>query len=272
MPVFRRGDVLVETRGLARVFDGDVRALDGVDLTVRAGETAAIMGPSGSGKSTLLHVLGALDRPTGGHVLIGGQDLAAVRDVDGFRARSVGFVFQLHNLIPTLTAAENVSVPMRGGPVPASRQHARALALLDRVGLASKADRWPAQLSGGERQRVALARALANEPALLLADEPTGNLDSRSGAAVLGLFRELNQELGTTLLLVTHDPVVALSTGRIITLRDGRIERDEPVEALYRQEMVALARTRLGRLLFGERAEPLAAEPGAAPPAGRAID
>jgi ABC-type lipoprotein export system ATPase subunit len=255
------GPPLIETRHLTRVFDSQVRALDDVSLTIQAGETVAIMGPSGSGKSTLLHLLGALDRPTSGQVLIGGRDVAAVGDIDQLRARTIGFVFQFHNLIPTLTAVENVMVPMRGGLVPHAERQARALELLARVRLGDKAGRWPAQLSGGERQRVALARAAANGPALLLADEPTGNLDSQSGADVLRLLHDLNAELGTTVVMVTHDPVVALGTRRILTLRDGRIEHDERVEAIYLDELTALGRTRLGRLLFGERAAVLGPAP-----------
>jgi ABC-type lipoprotein export system ATPase subunit len=242
---------LIETRHLTHIYESQVRALNDVNLVIRAGETVTIMGPSGSGKSTLLHMLGALDRPSAGQVLVAGRDLARVRDVDHFRACMVGFVFQFHNLIPTLKAVENVMVPMRGGPFPKERHRRRALELLSRVGLARKAERWPAQLSGGERQRVALARALANQPKLLLADEPTGNLDSQSGEEVLRLLREMNRDFGTTLIMVTHDPVVALGTGRILTLRDGRVERDERVEAIYQEEMNAMRRTRLGKLLFG---------------------
>jgi ABC-type lipoprotein export system ATPase subunit len=247
---------LVEVRHVSRVY-GPVRALDDVSLTIQRGETVTVMGPSGSGKSTLLNVIGTLDVPTSGQIVMAGQDLARVRDVDRLRGHTVGFVFQQHNLIPILTALENVQVPMRGGALSHKQQRSRALDLLRRVGLADHAHRFPSELSGGESQRVALARALANEPPLILADEPTGNLDSESGAEVLELLRELNDELGTTLVLVTHDPVVALSTRRILTLRDGRIERDEPVEATYLDEMRQVSHTRLGRLLFGERAEVL---------------
>ncbi len=251
----------VETRHLTRTYEGGVRALDGVSLRIQAGEMVTIMGPSGSGKSTLLHLLGALDRPTEGQVIVAGQDLGAISDVDRFRARTVGFVFQLHNLLPMLTAAENVVVAMRGGPLGPSGQRKRAAELLGHVGLADKAGRLPHQLSGGERQRVALARALANEPPIILADEPTGNLDSQSGAEVLQLLRQLNTDLGTTLVMVTHDPVVALATGRILTLRDGRIEHDEPVREVYLEQMAALRGSALGQLLFGERAEVLARAP-----------
>src|SRR3990172_3501984 len=166
----------VEVTNLTRVFgDGaSVRALDGVCLSVRAGELVAIMGPSGSGKSTLLHLLAALDRPTSGRIVVAGQDLATVRDLDAFRAQAVGLVFQLHNLIPTLTAAENVEVPMYEGPLSGRARRERALELLSWVGLSGRASHRPGELSGGERQRVAIAQALANQPTVILADEPPG--------------------------------------------------------------------------------------------------
>jgi putative ABC transport system ATP-binding protein len=247
---------LVEVRHVSRLY-GPVRALDDVSLVIKRGEMVAVMGPSGSGKSTLLNVLGTLDVPTSGEIVIAGQELSCVRDVDQLRAQVVGFVFQQHNLMPILTALENIMVPMRGGSLSRARQRRRAMELLGRVGLADHADRFAPQLSGGEAQRVAVARALANAPPLILADEPTGNLDSQSGADVLELLQEMNAEFGMTLVMVTHDPVVALSTRRILTLRDGRIEQDEPVEAVYLQEMQQVSHTRLGRLLFGERAEVL---------------
>ena len=247
---------LVEVRHVSRLY-GPVRALDDVSLTIARGEMVSVMGPSGSGKSTLLNVVGTLDVPTSGQILLDGQDLAHVRDVDRLRGHLVGFVFQQHNLIPILTALENVLVPMRGSHLSQRQQRQRGMELLGRVGLADHAGRFPSELSGGEAQRVALARALANAPPLILADEPTGNLDSQSGAQVLELLRELNTEFGTTLVMVTHDPVVALSTRRILTLRDGRIEQDELVESLYLDEMRQVSRTRLGRLLFGERADVL---------------
>jgi ABC-type lipoprotein export system ATPase subunit len=257
MPDSMRNDVdrhpLVEIRHVTRVY-GPVRALDDVSLTIERGEMVTVMGPSGSGKSTLLNVLGTLDVPTSGRILIAGRDLAQVRDLDRLRGLTIGFVFQQHNLLPVLTALENVLIPMRGGSLSRSQQRRRAVELLGRVGLADHAARFPSELSGGEAQRVALARALANDPPLVLADEPTGNLDSQSGAQVLELLLEMNAERGTTLVMVTHDPVVALSTRRILTLRDGRIVQDEPVEATYLREMQEVSRTRLGHLLFGERA------------------
>jgi putative ABC transport system ATP-binding protein len=252
----------VEVRHVSRLY-GRVRALDDVSLTIQHGEMLAVMGPSGSGKSTLLNVIGTLDVPTSGQIIVAGQDMGHIHDVDRLRGHTVGFVFQQHNLIPILTALENVLVPMRGSGFSHSEQRRRAMQLLSRVGLADHAHRFPSELSGGEAQRVALARALANGPPLLLADEPTGNLDSESGAQVLELLREMNEEFGTTLIMVTHDPVVALSTRRILTLRDGRVEQDEAVEATYLDEMQQVSHTHLGRLLFGERAEVLtaAAEP-----------
>ena len=246
---------VVEPRGLTKLFgEGQqmVRALDNVDLRINPGEFVAIMGPSGSGKSTLLHLLGALDLPTGGEVLITGYNLTQVENLDLFRNLTVGFVFQLHNLIPTLTAVENVEVPLYERAVSQQERRSRAVELLDMVGLKGLYDRFPNQLSGGQRQRVAIARALANEPAILLADEPTGNLDSHGAADILDLFRELNQRLGTTIVLVTHDPVMALGARRIVTLRDGRIGQDLEVAETYLQEMDSLRKTPLGKLVLGD--------------------
>lgn len=177
---------IVETCNLTRIYgDGtDVRALDGVSLTIRAGEFLAIVGPSGSGKSTLLNLIGALDRPTSGEVLISGVPLSQVRDIDQFRGRMIGFIFQTHNLIPTLTSAENVEIPMYETGVSRTEHRARAHEPLELVGLAARANHLPNQLSGGERQRVAIARALTNRPTIVLADEPTGNLDSKTTADI----------------------------------------------------------------------------------------
>ncbi|OUC06334.1 hypothetical protein RY27_21705, partial [Litorilinea aerophila] len=181
---------LIETRHLSKVYGSGetaVRALDDVNLTVERGELLAVMGPSGCGKSTLLNMLGALDQPSEGEVWVAGENLARLKDVDTFRARTVGFVFQLHNLLPTLNARENVEVPMVGHVASARERSRRAMHLLELVGLADRADHLPNQLSGGQRQRIAIARALANEPALILADEPTGSLDSQSGEEILAL-------------------------------------------------------------------------------------
>lgn len=257
-------NVIVETRDLTKIYrEGThVRALDGVDLVVRRGEFVAVMGPSGSGKSTLLHLVGALDRPTSGQVIVQGQDLAQVRDVDRFRSRTVGFVFQLHNLIPTLTARENVEVPMYEGKLGRRGRRKRAEQLLALVGLEERADFLPNQLSGGERQRVATIRALANNPAIILADEPTGSLDSISGAEVMATLRHLNRTQGTTIIVVTHDPKVARATDRRITLHDGRIVDDHPVGAELIEDLRELARARLGELLREGRAEEMMAELG----------
>lgn len=243
---------IIQTVGLTKVYgDGaEVRALDQVSLQVDIGEFVAVMGPSGSGKSTLLHILGALDRPTGGQVFINGRDLATVENLDRFRAREIGFVFQLHNLIPTLTARENVEVPMEGVGMPTRERRERAEHLLSLVDMADRMDFVPAKLSGGERQRIAVARALANDPALILADEPTGNLDSENGANIVALFEQLNREGAKTILLVTHDPVVALSTQRIITLHDGLVQEDRRVGETFLQQLKSMEGTELGNLLF----------------------
>jgi ABC-type lipoprotein export system ATPase subunit len=245
-------EIIAETRDLIKVYgDGaQVRALDGVNLRVARGEFISVMGPSGSGKSTLLNMLGALDRPTSGQVLVNEEDLTAVRDLDAFRARTVGFVFQLHNLIPTLTARENVEVPMRGQPIGTRARHRRARELLELVGLAERMNHLPNQLSGGERQRVAIARSLANEPALILADEPTGDLDSQSGAEVIALMDQLNHELGTTVIVVTHDPAVARQTNRVLVMRDGNIVHEHTVGTPFEEDLAAFRRSGLGKAIL----------------------
>jgi len=219
--------VAIQARDLVRSFEGgSVRALDGVTFEVERGETVAVVGPSGSGKTTLLNLLGALDRPTAGRLAIAGTEIAPGGDLDRLRAREIGFVFQLHNLIPTLSAVENVELPMMGLKVRRAERRVRAAELLDRVGLAHRADFSVKKLSGGERQRVAVARALANRPQIVLGDEPTGSLDTKTGGEVIDLLLELRRERGLTIVLVTHDPGVAARMGRIIELRDGRVTRD----------------------------------------------
>jgi len=248
-------DYVIETRDLVKVYgDGaQVRALDGIDLGIAPGEFVTVMGPSGSGKSTLLNMLGALDRPSEGTVLVGGEDLQQVRDLDTFRARQVGFIFQLHNLIPTLTARENVEVPMMGQPIGRGKRRKRARELLELVGLGHRLDHLPNQLSGGQRQRVAVARALANKPAIVLADEPTGDLDSESGADVIDLMKHLNEDLGTTFIVVTHDPAVSRETERVVIMRDGRIVHEHKVGTPFEEDLAAFRRSGLGQaILDGE--------------------
>jgi lipoprotein-releasing system ATP-binding protein len=245
-------EVMIETRDLVKLYgDGaQVRALDGVSMAIRAGEFVSVMGPSGSGKSTLLNMIGALDRPTSGLVLIDGQDLSTVKDLDRFRARTVGFVFQLHNLIPTLTARENVEVPMRGQPIGARARHQRSAELLDLVGMSGRMDHLPNQLSGGERQRVAIARSLANRPRLILADEPTGNLDTQSGGEVIALMHRLNRELGTTFIVVTHDAAVARQTDRILVMQDGKIVRQHLVGSPFEEDLKLFRDSGVGQAIL----------------------
>jgi len=213
--------------------DGRVHALDGLSLGIPAGEYVAITGPSGCGKSTLLNVLGALDRPDSGEVYFRGEPLSTRRDLDRFRARQIGFVFQSFFLLPTLTARENVQVPMFEGPrLPARERAKKADELLELVGMAKRAGHRPSQLSVGERQRVALARAMANDPVLLLADEPTGNLDSESAAHVLDLFDAFQRDRGLTLVVVTHSHEVADRAGRVVRMRDGKVVGDSAAEQL----------------------------------------
>ncbi|MFM8387364.1 MAG: ABC transporter ATP-binding protein [Planctomycetia bacterium] len=205
--------------------EAQVRALDDVTLDFPAGSYSAIVGQSGSGKSTLLNVLGLLDRPTGGRYLLGGEDVSALGDdrISQARGRRLGFVFQSFHLIPHLTVLENIEVPMEYAGVPAAAMRERALELAGRMGLRHRLDHRPTQLSGGQQQRVAIARALANRPLVLLADEPTGNLDSATGLEILALLDELHAQ-GTTLVVVTHDPHVAARAGRVVRMLDGRVE------------------------------------------------
>jgi ABC-type lipoprotein export system ATPase subunit len=221
---------LMVVHGLSRHYDHDsVRALDGVTFEAFANEVVALTGPSGCGKSTLLSILGLLDQPTFGHVCIGGEDLAQVRPAGLFRARNIGFVFQFHHMVPTMTLLENVIAPMIAlGVTSAERRH-RATELLARVGLSARANFLPAKVSGGERQRAAVARALINRPQVILADEPTGNLDSTNGQLVIDLLIEHARSQGALVLLATHNPEIAAATDRQLEMRDGRlVETDEP--------------------------------------------
>jgi len=220
--------VLLEAKALTREFDeGQVKALRGVDLTIKEGEFIAIVGPSGCGKSTLLQLLGALDRPTSGTLLYRGQSLPDLPNPAAYRAHEVGFIFQAFHLLPTFTAVENVQIPMFETDRSASERRERAVELVKLVGLEPRLDHFPSKLSGGERQRVAIARSLANEPSLLLADEPTGNLDSENAHAILDLIIRLQQEQGRTMVLVTHDPTIAERAQRILRMKDGRIVSDD---------------------------------------------
>jgi putative ABC transport system ATP-binding protein len=204
--------------------DGAVQALANVSLEIGAGEYIAIMGPSGSGKSTLLNLLGALDEPSSGDVIFEGKSLRNRTDLDQFRASTLGFVFQSFYLLPTLTAVENVQIPMFESDLGASERIAKAKELLALVGMTHREKHLPAKLSVGERQRVAIARALANDPKLLLADEPTGNLDTAAGKIVLDLFDRLHRERGLTIVVITHDSQVAARAQRTLVLRDGQIQ------------------------------------------------
>jgi len=226
---------LIAVRDLTKTYivgEVEVPALRGVSLEIRRGEFVALTGPSGSGKSTFMHLAGCLDRPTSGSYLLNSRDVARLssHDLAAVRNREIGFVFQGFNLLSRTTALENVELPMLYGlPVAPRERHRRATAALTAVGLAQRLDHHPNQLSGGQQQRVAIARALVNEPSLLLADEPTGNLDSRTSIEVMGIFQKLNRERGITIVLVTHEPDIAEYATRIVAFRDGRVRSDQPV-------------------------------------------
>jgi ABC-type lipoprotein export system ATPase subunit len=218
-------DVLLEVSAVCRHYEaGTLQALSDVSFTVRRGEYLAIMGPSGSGKSTLLNLIGALDRPTSGEIIFEGRRLTCRQHLDRFRAETLGFVFQSFHLLPTLTALENVQIPMFEGPRRRRERITKAEELLSLVGMSHRARHLPCKLSVGERQRVAIARSLANDPLLLLADEPTGNLVSASGGGVLDLFDRLHREQGLTLIVITHGAEVAARAERILWIRDGRLQ------------------------------------------------
>jgi len=226
---------LVAVRDLAKTYvvgEVEVPALRGVSLSVRSGEFVALTGPSGSGKSTFMHLAGCLDRPTGGTYHLNGRDVSHLskRELSAVRNREIGFVFQGFNLLPRTSAIENVELPMLyGRPIPSKERRLRAATALEAVGLGARMDHHPNQLSGGQQQRVAIARALVNNPSLLLADEPTGNLDSRTSIEVMGIFQRLNTERNITIVLVTHEPDIAEYAARIIGFRDGRVRLDQPV-------------------------------------------
>ena len=243
MPLFRRRQAavldepeqpdapMVEARGVVKTYRSgalEVPALRGVDLVIRRGEMVAVMGPSGCGKTTLLNCLSGLDDVEGGSVKIAGREITTMDDArrTGFRARSMGFIFQSYNLLPVLTAAENVELPLLVSGVDPKESRRRALDALASVGLQERADHKPTELSGGQQQRVTIARSLVNDPAIVWADEPTGNLDTKTGQEVLAIMHRLNQERGQTYVIVTHDPNLAATCHRIVHMENGQIERE----------------------------------------------
>ena len=218
------GEVLYEASGLTKEFDdGRVAALRGVDLSIRHGEFVSIVGPSGCGKTTLLNMLGLLDRPSAGKLCFRGRDLTEIDDAASYRAKEIGFIFQSFHLLPNFTIEENVQMPMFGLPGTPRERRARAVELLEAVGLGHRLDHLPVKLSGGERQRAAIARSLANRPAILLADEPTGNLDSKNSAHVMDILLRLREEHRVTLVMVTHDQELARHGTRTVRIKDGEI-------------------------------------------------
>ncbi len=226
---------VVAVEGVSKIYstgDVEVRALDGVGFTIERGAFVAIMGPSGSGKSTLMNLIGCLDRPSHGRLLIDGTDISALSSdaLATIRRRTIGFVFQTFHLLPRLTAVDNVAMPLSYTGAPVGERRKRATALLAAVGLDDRARHFPPQLSGGQKQRVAIARALVADPAMVLADEPTGALDTRTGREILALLQSLNAK-GRTIVVVTHDEEVARHAGRILRFRDGRLVGDETIEA-----------------------------------------
>jgi len=218
---------IIKIKGLKKSYDnGKIKALNGINLEINKGEFVSIIGPSGSGKSTLLNMIGALDRADEGSIQVNGIDLIEKKDLSQFRSQEIGFVFQLHNLIPNLSVLENVQIPLYETPISSQQMEKKALELLQSVGLGDKIHQKPTKLSGGQRQRVAIARALVNNPSIILADEPTGSLDSKTGDLILNLLKDLHQKENVTLVMVTHEPYVANLADRTITVLDGEIKDD----------------------------------------------
>ena len=225
---------MIELTDLTKIFtlgEEQVRALDGLNLHIQKGEMVAIMGPSGSGKSTLMNIIGCLDQPTSGHYWLDGIDIGGLNDnkLAEIRNRKLGFVFQTFNLLPRNAAFQQVTLPLIYAGIGMRERRERAKAALEAVGLGDRLNHRPNELSGGQQQRVAIARALVTQPAIILADEPTGNLDTRSGKEIMAIFRQLNDERGITIIFVTHDPGIAQQTRRIIHIRDGLVESDEVI-------------------------------------------
>ncbi len=223
-------DWVIEAQNLTKTYrmgEVDVNALNGLDMQVERGEIVSIMGPSGSGKSTLMNILGCLDKPSSGKYFLDGEEVAGMNDnqLADIRNRKVGFIFQSFNLLPRSSALTNVELPLRYRATNGFNRRELAKQSLEAVGLGDRLDHRPSELSGGQQQRVAIARALVNDPAIVMADEPTGNLDSKAGAEIMELLLGLNKKIGTTLIIVTHDPEIARQAGRIVNIRDGRVEK-----------------------------------------------
>ncbi|MBU7032764.1 MAG: ABC transporter ATP-binding protein [Theionarchaea archaeon] len=231
---------------------GEVKALNGVDLEIKKGEFVSIMGPSGSGKTTLLTLMGALDNPSSGEIILEGESLSEIKDLDAFRSKKVGFVFQFHNLISYLTSLENVELVLHRGRSRSTSEEI-SMELLRLVGLEERLHHKPSQLSGGERQRVAVARALVNDPRMVLADEPTGELDSKTSVEIINLMKQINKQKGTTFIVVTHDPEIAKRGDKIIYLRDGKISREEIVISESVEDIISLKHSSFGYQILTQR-------------------